>query len=34
MNVDLANQILASFDKHLGDTPLTWLRALLLAADQ
>ena len=34
MNVDLANQILASFKEHLGDTPLTWLRALLLAADQ
>ena len=34
MNVDLANEILASFDKHLGDTPLTWLRALLLAANQ
>ena len=34
MDVGLANQILASFNKHLGDTPLTWLRALLLAADQ
>ena len=34
MDVNLANQILASFEEHLGDTPKTWLRALLLAADQ
>ena len=34
MDINLANQILASFEEHLGDTPKTWLRALLLAADQ
>ena len=34
MDINLANQILASFEEHLGETPKTWLRALLLAADQ
>ena len=34
MDVDLTEQILVTFENHLGQTPLTWLRALLLAADQ
>ena len=34
MDINIANQILASFEEHLGDTPKTWLHALLLAADQ
>ncbi len=34
MDISLSEQILVGFESHLGQTPLTWLRALLLAADQ